>query len=293
MSRFFTHYWLNRTWEWHREDGSEGYLLDHIAGNLFGQRGVCVGDTVYVVTVIEGGLYVCGKLIVGKVCNVDEAAATLRRSPEELWEAEEHIVAASATPMRFNLKVPSRLTRQLTFISGGIPKRPTFKSKDYLDGQTLRGVRELDPESAAALDSLLPPLKELRLDDESSVFPPLDEESFPEEVSGAHTYYEGATKSISVNVYERNAKARRACIAHYGTDCFICGFSFKAVYGEAGGGFIHVHHLKPLSEIGEEYRLDAIADLRPVCPNCHAMIHRRVPAYTIEEMKRLLSSSRR
>ncbi len=35
-----------------------------------------------------------------------------------------------------------------------------------------------------------------------------------------------------------------------------------------GEGFIHVHHLKPLSEVGYEYRVDPIRDLRPVCPNC-------------------------
>ena len=74
-------------------------------------------------------------------------------------------------------------------------------------------------------------------------------------------------------------------------DCFVCGFNFKSAYGNAGDGFIHVHHLKPLSEADEEYELDPVKDLRPVCPNCHAVIHRKIPAYTIEEMKELLSST--
>jgi predicted HNH restriction endonuclease len=86
-------------------------------------------------------------------------------------------------------------------------------------------------------------------------------------VVNAQTYYEGATKHITVNVYERSAKARRACIARYGVACFVCGFNFKSVYGDAGDGFIHVHHLKPLSEVGEEYVLNPVEDLRPVCPN--------------------------
>jgi predicted HNH restriction endonuclease len=112
-------------------------------------------------------------------------------------------------------------------------------------------------------------------------------ETFPEGVVDAQTYYEGSTKHITVNVYERSAKARRVCIARYGVDCFICGFNFKSVYGEAGDGFIHVHHLKPLSEVGEEYELHPVKHLRPVCPNCHAMIHRKTPAHTIEEMREL------
>jgi predicted HNH restriction endonuclease len=161
-----------------------------------------------------------------------------------------------------------------------------FKAPNYLDEQTLRGVRELALESAAELDPLLPPLEEISFGDELSS---LDEETFPEEIVDAQTYYEGAAKQVTVNVYERSAKARRACIAHYGADCFVCDFNFKAFYGDAGDGFIHVHHLKLLSEVGEAYKLDPVKDLRPVCPNCHAMIHRRIPAYTIEEMKLLLS----
>jgi hypothetical protein len=286
MPRFFTHYWLNETWERNRRRASDGELLDHTAGNLFQERGIQAGDIVYIVSVIKGSLYVCGKLVVGKICNFDEAAAILDYEP---WPADEHIIAAVATPMNFNCRVPLKLTRQLRFISGKGNKLLKFKAPNYLDEQTLRNVRELDPASAAELDALLPPLEETSFDDEWSEFSSLDEETFPEEVIDAQTYYEGATKHITVNVYERSAKARKACIAHYGLDCFVCGFNFKSVYGAAGDGFIHVHHLKPLSEVGEEYRLDPIKDLRPVCPNCHAMVHRRTPAYTIKEMKQLLS----
>jgi hypothetical protein len=244
MTRFFTHYWLNRTWERNRKNASDGDLLDHTAGNLFQERSIQSGDTVYVVSVINGLLYVCGKLVVEKICDVDEAAAILGYEPEDLWEADEHIISAAATPMNFNLKVPLRLTRQLRFISGKGEKPLKFKAANYLDEQTLRGVRELDPMSAAELDALLPPLEEISYDDRESEFSPLnDEETFPEEVVDAQTYYEGATKHITVNVYERSAKARRACIAHHGLDCSVCGFNFKSVYGDAGDGFIHVHHL--------------------------------------------------
>jgi 5-methylcytosine-specific restriction enzyme A len=75
---------------------------------------------------------------------------------------------------------------------------------------------------------------------------------------------------------------------HYGVSCFICGFNFSDVYGEIGRDFIHVHHLRQLADIGEEYEVDPVADLRPICPNCHAIIHRRIPALTIEEVKALL-----
>ncbi len=85
---------------------------------------------------------------------------------------------------------------------------------------------------------------------------------------------EGAKKSIIVNRYERDPEARRQCIEAHGCQCCICGLDFVETYGKVGEGFIHVHHIVPLSSIGEEYIVDPINDLIPVCPNCHAMLHR-------------------
>ncbi|WP_409307814.1 HNH endonuclease [Pseudomonas putida] len=96
---------------------------------------------------------------------------------------------------------------------------------------------------------------------------------------------EGAASMRLVKVYERDRGARLQCVKRWGRKCFVCSFEFEKVYGELGKGFIHVHHLKPLSEQGGEYNLDPEQDLRPVCPNCHAMIHRSVPALTIEELQ--------
>lgn len=109
--------------------------------------------------------------------------------------------------------------------------------------------------------------------------------SLPEEITNADTLYEGTMRQIAVNAYERSPEARRKCIAHYGTICAACGLNFAEKYGKAWDGFIHVHHLRQLSEIGEKYEVDPIHDLRPVCPNCHAIIHTRKPAYGIEEIK--------
>lgn len=101
-------------------------------------------------------------------------------------------------------------------------------------------------------------------------------------------FREGTNTQITANVYERNTQARAACLSHYGYSCVICGFNFEKQYGDMGAAYIHVHHLKPLATIGSEYEIDPIRDLRPVCPNCHAMIHKREPPYTIEEMKQIV-----
>lgn len=106
---------------------------------------------------------------------------------------------------------------------------------------------------------------------------------FPEEAETERIFSEGAVKTVTVNYYERDSQAREVCINHFGLRCRVCKMDFEETYGDIGKGFIHVHHLKPLHEIGKEYKLKPLDDLRPVCPNCHAMLHKRKPAYSIEE----------
>jgi len=102
------------------------------------------------------------------------------------------------------------------------------------------------------------------------------------------TLHEGAHRRISVNAYERNERARQACIEHYGTACSVCALDFGLTYGDRGRGYIHVHHLVPIASIGATYAVDPVEDLRPVCPNCHAMLHRGENLLSIEDLKRML-----
>lgn len=101
---------------------------------------------------------------------------------------------------------------------------------------------------------------------------------------------EGARQEIYTTVYERNPKARTACLEAHGYSCVVCGFNFENVFGAIGKEFIHVHHVKPLFEIGDEYSVDPINDLKPVCPNCHAMLHRLTDEgfMSIEDLRDIL-----
>lgn len=114
-----------------------------------------------------------------------------------------------------------------------------------------------------------------------------------DEASDWTSYVEGGRIALKVNAFERSTAARARCIAHYGTSCVVCGFNASESYGDQVAGLIHVHHIRPLAEIGESYAVDPVADLRPVCPNCHAVIHSRNPAYSIEEVADLLQRSGR
>jgi len=119
-----------------------------------------------------------------------------------------------------------------------------------------------------------------------------DEIEWPGEIDENLTLVEGSKKSITVNAYERNLEGRRKCLKKFGYKCSVCSMDFEKVYGSIGRSFIHVHHLVEISSIGREYSLVPIRDLRPVCPNCHAMLHKRRPAYTIEELQEILRNPR-
>jgi predicted HNH restriction endonuclease len=85
---------------------------------------------------------------------------------------------------------------------------------------------------------------------------------------------EGTKKHRYTSYYERLPYYRNKAIEIHGLSCQVCDFNFKERYGELGKGFIHVHHNKPVSESGPT-AIDPEKDLSVLCPNCHAMVHRK------------------
>ena len=96
---------------------------------------------------------------------------------------------------------------------------------------------------------------------------------------------EGTKKTVVNTTYERNPINRELCLLAKGYTCSVCGFNFSKKYGEIGEGYIEVHHLTPVSQLGDHYVIDPINDLAPVCSNCHSILHRKNPPYTIEELQ--------
>ena len=141
--------------------------------------------------------------------------------------------------------------------------------------------QKLDPKGYAAFEQKLTGIRT----------PKARDFALAEEIIEPVEMIEGAVCAITVNAYERNPEARTRCIERHGTSCCICGFNFSSVYGEVVRDYIHVHHLRPLSEIGDKYVVDPVGDLRPICPNCHAVVHHRRPAYSIEEVRDFLRSA--
>lgn len=114
-------------------------------------------------------------------------------------------------------------------------------------------------------------------------------EALAEEVLTPAQFAEGAVRQITINAAERSRAAREACIEHWGCQCAVCDMTFGQRYGELGDGFIHVHHLQPIASRGEQYHVDPVTEMRPVCPNCHAMLHRQEPPLSIEALREKLT----
>lgn len=130
------------------------------------------------------------------------------------------------------------------------------------------------------------PLSIKKWDKSRGINPPF---RLAEELSPSKTdVMEGAATTILVNSYERNPAARAQCIEHYGPRCLVCGLDLTETYGEIARDFIHVHHLLPLSAIKGHHKTDPLLDLIPICPNCHAIVHRRNPPYSIAEIRAAL-----
>ena len=171
---------------------------------------------------------------------------------------------------------------------------PLLKSanKAFIEYAILR-TRQLPGMKSAHSSGYLDYLQQIGfLEDETSIDESQEEINIAEELSinDAEQLNEGMKKTIVVNTYERNPKAREKCIKYWGVNCAVCEFNFEKIFGKYGKGFIHVHHLVPVSTIGKEYKIDPIQDLRPVCPNCHSMLHRNNPPLTIEELKNIIQN---
>lgn len=118
----------------------------------------------------------------------------------------------------------------------------------------------------------------------------------PEEldIEQFQTLTEGAKKKITINSYERNPVAKAKCISYYKSKnngkvkCEICGFDFGAIYGDEFSDKIVIHHIKEISLIGKKYKVNPVKDLLPICPNCHLIAHSKTPAYTPDEIRKML-----
>jgi len=114
------------------------------------------------------------------------------------------------------------------------------------------------------------------------------------DLSDPDSYLEGSPQERLVRYYERSREARNDCIKMHKAICAVCGLCFGEKYGKEFENLIQVHHLRPLG-FRNARKTDAVKDLRPICPNCHAMAHwdkHKKPPRSIDELKKIVKGHR-
>jgi len=103
--------------------------------------------------------------------------------------------------------------------------------------------------------------------------------------------YEGEEGGVIMRLhkrYERDpklvAEKRKSAAATGDLACEVCGFDFKAAYGDLGERYIEVHHTKPVHTllIGSKTKLK---DLALLCANCHRMAHRKRQPLSLDAVR--------
>ncbi|MBR9867551.1 MAG: restriction endonuclease [Oceanospirillales bacterium] len=112
----------------------------------------------------------------------------------------------------------------------------------------------------------------------------------PDVIPNFESAVEGNKKQLFVTTYERDPKLRKQAIAIHGVTCKGCNINFGKKYGPYAEGFIHIHHIIPISELGEAKQVNPETDLIPLCANCHAIIHRRRDkTLSVEELREMIN----
>ena len=298
VARYWTSYWKEES----LRGDPEYEPVQEVCSSSFGKRGVKAADVIYIVSQHFGQLVLGGRMTVGSIVPREEAVRIFKKN--DLYDVDDWVIGepGSATKLHHHRQLDPAVTKQLRFLPG--QRALEFVNDRDLDRQTIsRAVRELTTESASLLDEIIEMTDDAPRSP-AAYFTISNEQlrqyrsgrdfraALHEEIQDGVNYVEGSVSQVLVNRYERDPGAREACIRHHGAVCKACGFDFRAAYGEVAAGFIHVHHLIPLSSLGKDYVVNPVDDLRPVCPNCHAVIHRRSPPYSLEAVQRFVKSHR-
>ena len=271
MSLDYFVYWKPKNVD---HDLALGLPMDFARSNQFSKANS--GDTFWIITVRNGDLKLLGKMKVEEVTDRDDAAKKL--GYDNLLEGELYALAKEGTAQPIRESSIMNLVDHIKFDSKAHRNSINRTADGKIEAQQFQSMRKLTRDSVIILEEFL----EDQIKSDSFPF------KLPEEVVDQSRLLEGAVCRIYVNAYERNSKARRLCLDHHGTTCCVCGLDFGGVYGAVADGYMHVHHLRPVSGVGADYEVDPIADLIPVCPNCHAVIHLQKPPFSIKEVKALL-----
>lgn len=189
---------------------------------------------------------------------------------------------------RFSQKVRN-LTSHNTLIERGLAKRASTRNAPFT-------ITEAGLELSRRHASAMMPLADFSFSDTGPVLKDLADDKNVI-VLDDQVIREGELKTRTAEYRTRSRELRQAAVKHYTQDgrlpCAACGFDFSKGYQQIGDGFIHIHHLKPVSFLrGEPINMtQALTHVRPLCANCHQMVHRSSPPIPIATLQSILKVS--
>ena len=149
----FTYLWTNECRLNSIGLGLEGKPLGLSAGSAFTKRGVKKGDSIYVLCVDKGLVYLVGRMKVARILPRDVYDSEFANP--HLWSGDEIVIGENGTPCRFHFTIPPDKLQDLRFETKGKAGRLVVEDGKLVEPQSLRSVRELHWESAAELGRLL------------------------------------------------------------------------------------------------------------------------------------------
>lgn len=162
--RYWTCHWQFKYWN--SDNNSEGEPVCSSGSNMFRKRGVSKGDTVYIVSLSDGQLYLGGRMIVKDILTRDEAVKLWKY--DGLFDNTEWIVDPNeeGTVLHLHRRLSPDIVKQLQFVSKEGPRSPFFVSDTHLDNQSTRGIRELTQESAELLNRIIDNTDQIPISDD-------------------------------------------------------------------------------------------------------------------------------
>ena len=115
------------------------------------------------------------------------------------------------------------------------------------------------------------------------------------------TIQEGLSSEKNTVAKQRSKELREFAVNYYKAQaadkklhCHVCDFCFEDVYRDLGIDFIEIHHQRPLFQYPEQgieqYLSEAVQNVKPVCSNCHRMLHRnrKEEPLSIEDLRKII-----
>lgn len=246
---------------------------------------VAVGDVIWIITVEDGLLLLAARFPVEQLVDREEAMKIL--GTDDVWESARHAICGEKNAIPMNILCINNIVPALNFSTKkGASKILSEDDYGTYDGKRLQTMRCLAPDSVDLVEKIWSNPELLESDDFIvSFYKDFEEASIAS--SNSENLTEDAASSTEGRLIEswstrreRDPSNRARCLANREARCAVCEMSFLEQYGEIGRDFIHVHHEHPIGASNDKTGdlHDPENAMKPVCPNCHAMLHRGMDA---------------